>query len=677
MTRGGFVGTPAFASPEQFEHCPLDVRSDIYSLGATLWFALTGSTPFVGHKMEEVHHAQHSAALRIEQLKAARVLSRLRSLLKSMLAFEPAARPGTHELTAELQRCAAEAQGERRVRVALTAAAILVLGASGFLIFVSLRIGDGGRLAPPVQNLPSNLPASDKSLAVLPFENLSEDKTNAYFADGVQSEILTDLAKVADLKVISRASVMQYRSGVQRNLREIGQQLSVAHVVEGSVQRSGNRVRVNAELLDARTDRQLWAQTYDRDLADVFAIQSETAKAIADQLQANLSPSESHVLASARKPDAEAYDLFLRGEYELRQAESSWAADALDRADGFYRQALARDPNFAEAAAALANSRLSRHWFASPLAPTELEEVKSIIDRALALAPNSPEAHMALGFFFYRGHRQYELALAEFNRTLELQPNNSLARQSCAWVYRRLGEWERSLVNFQRAQELDPLDAGIPMSTGATYEAIRLWKDAERAELRALAIDPRNAAAALYLLVTRLNSTGDVGSARRALDGFPEAIKLLRTLISSPGADTGGDVAGILGFPSIPIYLDVMQRRFTGAFQALENEVANDDRGHLQQLARRVVLHVLAGEPEAAKSAGKEALPLFEARLRERPDDTLAMTALSWVYLALGRNADALRVSIQAAASIHRKRCSVWSNFPERARANRGACGRA
>ena len=193
---------------------------------------------------------------------------------------------------------------------------------------------------------------------MLPFSNLSKEEQNAYFADGVQDQILTDLSQIADLKVISRTSVMQYKSGVARNLRKIAEELGVAHVVEGSVQRAANKIRVSAQLIDARTDVHLWAQTYDRDLADVFAIQSEIAKAIADQLQAKLSPSESHVLASARTHDTEAYDLFLRGEYEVHQAESSLAAEAYDRADAFYRQALARDPNFAEAAAALAHSRL-------------------------------------------------------------------------------------------------------------------------------------------------------------------------------------------------------------------------------------------------------------------------------------------------------------------------------
>ena len=489
----------------------------------------------------------------------------------------------------------------------------------------------------------------DKSIAVLPFQNLSEEKANAYFAEGIQNEILTKLAAIRDLKVISRTSTAKYQSKPD-NLKTVAQELGVSTILEGAVQRAGDKVRVNVQLIDARADTHLWAKSYDRDLKDVLAVESEVRRKLRRRCkrifrQANLMfwPQRGHVTT-------EAYDLFLRGEYEFHQAESSLAADAYDRADAFYRQALARDPNFAEAAAELARSRLSRHWFVSPLAPAELEEVKSLIDRALALAPNSPEAHLALGLFFYWGHRQYENALAEFNRTLELQPNNADARAYCAWVYRRRGEWERSLADSQRAEELDPRDARIPTNIGVTYIVLRLWKDAERAELRALAIDPHNTLAALFLLGTRLNATGDVDSARRALDGFPEVIKVIPGGAGGPRGATGaGDVSAVIGWP---VYLDVIERRFTDAFQAVEKKVVNDDRAHLQQLAGRVAIRVLAGEPEAAKSVGEEALPLLEARLRERPDDTFAMTELSWVYLALGRNADALRLSRQAADTI-------------------------
>jgi len=311
---------------------------------------------------------------------------------------------------------------------------------------------------------------SQKSIAVLPFENLSEEKQNAYFADGIQNEILTRLATVRDLKVISRTSTAKYQSKPD-NLKAVAQELGVSTILEGAVQKVGDKVRVNVQLIDARADTHLWAKSYDRDLKDVLGVESEVSQEIADALRANLSPSESHALSAVKTPDAEAYDLFLRGEYEFHQAESSLAAEAYDRADAFYQETLARDPNFAEAAAELARNRLSRHWFVSPLAPAELEEVKSIIDRALALAPNSPEAHLALGLFFYQGHRQYENALKEFDRTLELQPNNALARQYCAAVYRRRGEWERALADFQQAQELDPRDAAIPGELGNTYAA--------------------------------------------------------------------------------------------------------------------------------------------------------------------------------------------------------------
>jgi TolB-like protein/Tfp pilus assembly protein PilF len=493
----------------------------------------------------------------------------------------------------------------------------------------------------------------EKSIAVLPFENLSEEKANAYFADGIQNEILTRLATVRDLKVISRTSTAKYQSKPD-NLKTVAQELGVSTILEGAVQKAGDKVRVNVQLIDARGDTHLWAKSYDRDVEDVLRVESEVSQEIAEALQANLSPSESHGLASAQTHDAEAYDLFLRGEYEFHQAQFTVGDEgpALDRADAFYRQALARDPNFAEAVAGLARSRLERHWEVSPLTSAELEEVESIIDRALALASNSPEAHFALGVFFYRAHRQYGIALTEFNRTLELQPNNADARAYCAYVYRRRGEWERSLAYSQRAEELDPRDATIPGEIGGTYQALRQWKDSERAALRALAIDPHYKLAALTLLSSRLNATGDVNSARRALDGFPQAIESL-----TRGVSTDGDVVGIIG---IWAYLDVIERRFPDAFQEFEKQMSDSDLARLNQLAGRAALRVLAGQTEAAKSTAEEARPLLEARLRERPDDTFAMTWLSWVYLALGRKADALRLFRQAADSISIEKDAMW-----------------
>src|SRR5258708_2066143 len=225
LTHDRFVGTPAFASPEQFEHSALDVRSDIYSLGETLWFALTGKTPFGGRSVDEIHRTQKSNVLPIEQLKAAHVPTRLKSLLESMLAQEPASRPGTHQLAARLQRCSPEARSVRRTRVALAAAALVVVGMSALFVFQRLWF----------QNARLNS-APEKSIAVLPFENHSEDKANAYFADGIQDEIVTRLSKITDLKVISRTSTQRYQSK-PRNLREIAKELGVANILEGSVQK--------------------------------------------------------------------------------------------------------------------------------------------------------------------------------------------------------------------------------------------------------------------------------------------------------------------------------------------------------------------------------------------------------------------------------------------------------
>jgi TolB-like protein/Tfp pilus assembly protein PilF len=639
---GGRSGTLAYMSPQQLEGERGSHLDDIYSLGASVYELLTSKPPFyVGNIDRQIREKIPPAMTERRkefEIEAEPIPAVWEAWVASCLAKNPGQRPqSVMHIARQLQMPSPEARPPSvKPFFARKKKRVLALGLAGVGVVVSAIAGFF--LLPRVA--PHKI---DKSIAVLPFENLSEEKGNAYFAEGIKNEILTKLATVRDLKVISRTSTAKYQSKPD-NLKKVAQELGVSTILEGAVQKVGDKVRVNVQLIDARADTHLWAKSYDRDLKDVFAVESEVSQEIADALQAKLSPSESHALASAGTRDAEAYDLFLRGEYELHQAEGSFpAAETYDRAEAFYRQALARDPNFAEAAAELARSRLWRHWNVSPLAPAELEEVKSLIDRAVALAPNSPEAHSALGLFFYVGHRQYENALTEFNRTLELQPNNALARAYSASVYRRRGEWERSLADFQRAQELDPRDAWNPEAVGSTYLALRLWKDAERAELRALALDPHFTLAALELLITRLNATGDVGSARRALDGFPEGTTFIDSHVDR------GDIARII---DARVYLDVMERRFTNAFQALENKVANNDLDRLQQLAGLVAVRVLAGEPEAAKSVGKETLPLLEAGLRERPDHTSVMTGLSWVYLALGRNADALRLSRQAADTI-------------------------
>ena len=484
LTHDGFVGTPAFASPEQFDNSILDVRSDIYSLGVTLWFALTGKTPFGGHTVEEIHSAQRANTLPIDELKAAHVPSRLRSLLRSMLAVEPAARPGAHNLAARLRRCSIQASGVRRIRVALAAAFILLLGVTPFFVFRSLW----------TQNLASH-PAPEKSIAVLPFSNLSKEEENAFFADGVQDEILTNLARVGDLKVISRASVMQYKSGVARNLRKIGQQLGVAHLLEGSVQRAANRVRVNAKLIDARSDAHLWAQTYDRDLADVFAIQSEIAKAIADQLQARLSPNEKAAIEKPPTADLAAFDLYTRaktlllttsliptGEQNLRQAVE------------LLNQAVTRDPAFFEAYYQLAFVHGRLYSLGFDHTASRLVSAEAALQAAIRLRPDAGETHLARANYLYYGPRDYAGALAELENARQSLPNHPRLFELTGYILRRRGQQEEGLRNLEKAVELDPRNYFTMQQIAISYDLLRRHPEEAAILDRALTIIPNDLA---------------------------------------------------------------------------------------------------------------------------------------------------------------------------------------
>jgi TolB-like protein/Flp pilus assembly protein TadD len=478
-------------------------------------------------------------------------------------------------------------------------------------------------------------------IAVLPFENLSADPENAFFADGVQDEILNNLAKIADLKVISRTSVMQYKTGAKRNLRQIANELGVAHVVEGSVQRSGKRVRVSAQLIDAKTDTHLWAERYDRSLDDVFAIQSEIAQAITDTLRVKLSPSQAKALAAAPTRDTEAYDLFLKGEYQERQAESAENKELFDHAETFYRQALARDPNFALAYARLAYNRLFRHWFGNRLNSAQLEDVKSNIDRALAVAPDLPEAYLALGMFYYWGHRDFDSALRELNRAIELQPSNSDSWTFRGAIYRRRGEWRRSLAEYERALDLNPRESSISTEIGNSYLCLRRWSEAERALTRGLALDPRNINAGYHLAQTYTNSTGDIRRARQAWEGIPEQL-----------ANSGLREIVISEMIGESVYLDVLEKHFADALKAWDNVPTNTPQALLRQLGARVGIQLLAGQNAAVKRECEQARVLLEAQLaKRRPEDHTSGSELAWIYVYLGRNTDALRIAREAAES--------------------------
>jgi TolB-like protein/class 3 adenylate cyclase len=333
----------------------------------------------------------------------------------------------------------------------------------------------------------------EKSIAVLPFENLSNEKQNAYFADGVQDEILTNLARVADLKIISRVSVMQYKSGVARNLREIGQQLGVANVVEGSVQRSGNRVRVNANLVDVRTDRQLWAQTYDRDLADVFAIQSEIAKAIAEQLQAKLSPREKIAIERPPTADVTAFDFYTRAQNLLLTTSFSSSAKAnfLQAAD-LLNQAVAHDPSFFEAYCQLAYTHDALYSLGFDHTPARLGSAGAAVEAAFRLRPDAGETHLARAGNLYRGYLDYDGALAELEVARQTLPNDPRAFELKGYIERRQGRWEQSTRNLERAIELDPRNFFMLQQIAISYLVLRRYAEEASVLDRALDIEPND-----------------------------------------------------------------------------------------------------------------------------------------------------------------------------------------
>ena len=470
-----------------------------------------------------------------------------------------------------------------------------------------------------------------KSIAVLPFENLSDDKGAAYFADGIQDEILTKLASIADLKVISRTSTAKYKSKPE-DLKTVSQQLGVATVLEGSVQKANDKVRVNVQLIDARADSHLWAKTYDRDLADVFAIQSEVAQEIADSLQAKLSPTEASRVASAPTNDTQAYDLFLKGEFEQRIANSTFRPESFDQAALWYNEAIARDPNFAVAIAQLAICQLRRHWLTDPLSDAEVTEAGRLAKQALTLAPDLAEAHVALGLFYYYGFRDYEPALTEFRRAIELQPNNALALSFVAFVHRRQGKWDRTLDELKRSIDLNPRDPYTIGGLAETYVFLRMWKEAEDAARRALTIDPHEATSMRMLLLSSLNRTGNAQEPLRLLATFPPDDLLL------PNTGMFDMVIGTRG------QTFVLGRDFDAALKSCETgTVARTNEW--QRFAAKAGIRVLAGDVTGAHADAEKARELLETRLREQPNDFRSLRALSWVYLALDRKADAINIA--------------------------------
>jgi TolB-like protein/Flp pilus assembly protein TadD len=459
----------------------------------------------------------------------------------------------------------------------------------------------------------------DKSIAVLPFQNLSDEKENAYFADGMQDDILTNLSKIGDLKVISRTSVMSYRGSGARSAREIGKALGVATLLEGSVRRIGNRVRVNVQLIDADNDEHIWAEDYDRDVTDVFAMQTDLAQKIVSTLQAKLSPSEKARLDRRPTENADAYLLFVQARDYANTPDHF--SDAALNAQRLYEQAIKLDPNFAAAFAGLSQVHSWAYHSFDPT-PARREKARLTAEKALQLDPDLPEGQLALGFSYYYGDRDYAAALKHFEIAKHGLPNEAEAYLAIGAIQRRQGKWKESIANLEHAAELDPKNAQILSNLGGSYLALRDYDAADKTFDRAIVAAPQSFGSHALKGVVAIFARGDTGVAESQLALVPTAI----------------DLDG--GVTATHVWVLTLQHRFSDALQALQKfqgEVLNTIDGSIPKSFLEGSLYEALGDKSKAQKAFEQARIVAERLAREGPDDASRHAILGQVLAALGQ----------------------------------------
>jgi TolB-like protein/Flp pilus assembly protein TadD len=465
-----------------------------------------------------------------------------------------------------------------------------------------------------------------KSIAVLPFENFSDQAQNTYFADGIQDDILTNLSKISDLKVISRTSVMGYR-GKEKNVRQIGKELGVSAILEGSVRREGNRVRVNVQLINAANDQHIWAEDYDRDLTDVFAIQTDLAQKIAHELQAQLSPSEQEEMMRKPTENGEAYLAFVEA-HNLSASLEDWSK--LKQARQLYERAIELDPKFV---LAIANLSILHSWIYHNFDPTEAERdlAKTYADRALGLAPNSPEAHLARGYSLYYGAQDFNAALAEFAIAQRSLPNNSEVYLVIGAIQRRQGKWKESTANLETAAKLNPKDTWPLQNLFFNYQMQRDFDAAQRVIDRALALNPNSFSFRGLKAQLAICARGDFSVAEKYMAEF-EKLKASGQM-KDLGPETAADVT--LGKANVLMF----QGKYQEAIKALDEFRALKTNGKPHGAIEGLLLEGLArqklGQTAEARAAFLGAKEAADAALREAPDDPSrhALRARALAYL--------------------------------------------
>jgi TolB-like protein/Flp pilus assembly protein TadD len=477
------------------------------------------------------------------------------------------------------------------------------------------------------------LPIAEKSIAVLPFENLSEDKANAYFADGIQDEILTRLSKIADLKVISRTSTQPYKSAPE-NLTEIAKQLGVAHILEGRVQKRGDAVRVNVHLIKAANDSDLWADTFDRKLTDIFSVESEVAKAIADQLRAKLSGQEKQVIAAKPTDNVEAYDAYLRGlAYTLKTGLNY--ADQI-RAQSYLKEAVRVDPKFALAWALLSQVDALGYVMLA-LQPTSAlrEEARHAADTALDLQPDLPEALYAKGWYHYGCLKDYDTAVRYFQRARQLSPNNSQIPEALAYVARRRGEWDRSEIYFNEAEQIDPRNVTLLTQHAFSYIFLGRFPEARRKLDQVLDITPNDVDTLAEKALTA-QAEGDLKRAATLLNP-------LRPTANAPFA------------LEAQVYQTILERQPARLIPRLKELLAEPDPalGYLNGELRFWLgwAQDFAGDHGAAQKSWRQARSEMEPFLKEQPDNFALIGDLALTNMCLGEKTAALALAERAIAA--------------------------
>ena len=454
----------------------------------------------------------------------------------------------------------------------------------------------------------------EKSIAVLPFESLSDEKENAYFADGIQDDVLTNLSKIGDLKVISRTSVMPYR-GKTSNVREIGKALGVATILEGSVRRVGNRVRVNLQLINADTDEHLWAEDYDRDLTDVFAIQTDLAQKIANELQAKLSPTEKAQIERRPTENSEAYLAFMQGN-EMCHRPDRFRSNT-EKAEQLFEKATKLDPNFAGAFAGLA---WIEDWIYHDFDPTPARKGKAraAAETAIRLQPDLPEAHLALGFYHYYCERNYQAALDEFAIARQSLPNSAEVYLAIGAIERRQGKWEESTANLEKAASLSPKDAWVLENLADNYYANRNFEAADKIFDRAIEAAPKSFSPRAEKAKLAVDWKGDLSVMEKELTQVP------------PGVDPDGVVA----FARVELLL--LQRKFPDALALLKQSAQGVSHYDKPRELFEGAIYAFLNDKQKALSAFERARPIAEKALRESPDDASRHVTLGLILAGLG-----------------------------------------